>query len=269
MYFHIDKPLFTLITLAESSSTEASTQSELTVEDSALPPASGALTDVPNKQTPLSTASSTEDDDPIVERPAQPAVQPSPPPSGPESGTVPKEPMTMTAEGSPSAPPSRSERTSPLPDGNPSHSRPSVKPTQPPQIIAAPIEGAHKNKNQPRVVEKDNRNQRPLEKSLISKVGSSLTETTGTVKKKKPNQRQRKKKKEELQAQRQANSVQKEEDDVKATLPPSAMISPNATQSSALQQSPKNEEKPEAVGPKEEPFTPPKLPKSLKVSGLV
>ena len=105
-----------------------------------------------------------------------------------------------------------------------------------------------------------------LEKSLISKVGSSLSETTGTVKKKKPNQRQRKKKKEELQAQRQVN---KEEDDVKATLPPSATISPNATQSSALQQSPKNEEKPEAVGPKEEPLTPPKLPKSLKVSGLL
>ncbi len=173
----------------------------------------------------------------------------------------------MMADGSPSAPPSCSERTSPLPNGNPLHSRLSVKPTQPPQIIAAPIEGAHRNKNQPRAVEKDNRNQRPLEKSLISKVGSSLSETTGIVKKK-PNKRQRKKKKEELQAQCQANSVQ-EEDDVKATLPPSAMISPNAAQPSALQQSPKNEEKLEAVGPKEEPFTPPKLPKSLKVSGLV
>ena len=114
----------------------------------------------------------------------------------------------MTAEGSPSAPLSRSERTSPLPDGNPSHSRPSVKPTQPLQIIAAPIEGAYKNKNQPRAVEKDNRNQRPLEKSVISKVGSSLSETTGTVKKK-PNKRQRKKKKEELQAQHQANSYRR------------------------------------------------------------
>ena len=103
--------------------------------------------------------------------------------------------------------------------------------------------------------------------SLISKVGSSLSETTGIVKKK-PNKRQRKKKKEELQAQCQANSVQ-EEDDVKATLPPSAMISPNAAQPSALQQSPKNEEKPEAVGPKEEPCTPPKFPESLEVSGLV
>ncbi len=104
MYFHIDKPLFTLITLAESLSTEANIQSEFTVKDLAFPPTSGALTDVPNNQTSLLTATSTEDDDPIVERPAQPVVHPSPPPSGLEFGRVPKEPMTMTAEGLPSAP---------------------------------------------------------------------------------------------------------------------------------------------------------------------
>jgi hypothetical protein len=94
VYFHIDKPLFTLITLAESSSTEASTQSELTVEDSALQPVSRPL--VPDKRTPLED----KDDDLIMERPAQPVAQPSLPPSGSDFGTVSKEPMTMTAEGS-------------------------------------------------------------------------------------------------------------------------------------------------------------------------
>ncbi len=96
MQFHNDKLVFTLIMLKELSSTEASTQSELTVEDSALRPISRALTNVPDKWTSLEDG----DDDLIMERPAQPAAQPSPPPSGPEFRMVFKELMTMMAEGS-------------------------------------------------------------------------------------------------------------------------------------------------------------------------
>ena len=53
----------------------------------------------------------------------------------------------------------------------------------------------------------------PQTDSTISKVGSSLSETTETVEREKPNKCERTKRKAELWAQHQANSVQKKEDD--------------------------------------------------------
>ncbi len=229
--------------LTKSFSTEFSTQSELTIEDSAPPPVSRALTDMPDKWTLLED----KDDDLIMESPAQPAVQPSPPPSIPEFRTDSKESMTMMVEGSLLAPPSCSERISPLPTGNPSHSRASVETARLPQIIAAPIEEAHTNQKQPRVVEKDDRDQRLLESPQFpeqpmiipepSQMESLISKVPLSVKRLKPlkEAKQMSESKEESRTAGPASGeFCTEEDDDQRSSSTSTIISVNASQLSAF-----------------------------------
>ena len=110
----------------------------------------------------------------------------------------------------------------------------------------------------------------PQTESTISEIDSSLSERLESLTGGSQTNVSEQGGKAKLRAQRQVNSMQKkEEDEVKATLPPPTIVSPNASQSSALKRSPKSEENPEVVRPKEEPFTSPKLLKLLKVLGLV
>ncbi len=160
------------------------------------------------------------------------------------------EQMMMTVEGSLSAPPSCSEWILPLPDGNPLHLR-AYKPLSLPKSLLPQSKRLIKIQNQYQPHAVNHNGQQPLENPQLQEQPSmiiqeplrwnlpSLKLVHLLVNRLKPlkggsqtNVREQGEKA-ELRAQCQVNSVQKKEDDhVKATLPPPTMISLNVAQSS-------------------------------------